>query len=96
MLLAAAVLFSLAGAGVAGAARTKLKPAPPVSLPAHQRSGHQRSHPAHQRHAAGPSGLPHTGIDAQEEVAVALLLFGFGAIARGALEARPAHRDHRG
>jgi hypothetical protein len=95
MLLAVAVVLSLAGAGVAGAQGGGLKPTPPNSLPAHKRANGHHGTPAHKHHAAAQPGLPNTGVDTRIEVAVALLLFGVGAFVKGFFEARPALGDRR-
>jgi hypothetical protein len=94
-LLAVAVLFSLAGAGAAHAARGALTPTPPVSLPAHPPHGHHGSQPAPSRRPSTPSGLPNTGINARAEAAVALLMLGFGAVAKAFVQRRPAIRDRQ-
>jgi hypothetical protein len=90
MLLAVSLLLSLVGAGVAGAQGGSLKPTPPSSLPAHKQANRHHSTPAPRDHGGAHSGLPNTGVDTRVEVAVALLLLGFGAFVKGFSEARPA------
>jgi hypothetical protein len=95
MLLAVAALVSLAGAGMASAAGGTLTPTPPNSLPAHKPAVHHRTVPAQGHQGGAKSGLANTGIDAQLEVAVALLLLGCGAFAKAFCGAPPGLRDRR-
>jgi hypothetical protein len=94
-LLAMAVLFSLAGAGAALAAHGTLTPTPPVSLPAHHHHSDHGSRPAPSHRPSPPSGLPNTGINARAEAAVALLMLGFGAVAKAFVQRRPAIRGRQ-
>jgi hypothetical protein len=95
ILLTATLLLSLVGAGVAGAKGGSLKPTPPNALPAHKQANRHHGAPAPKHHPGAQSGLPITGVDTGVEVAVALLLFGFGAFGKGFSDARPALGDRR-